>query len=88
MVRGRLGKPYNSQMSAVLEPERLRSEIIRRIETLDQQSLLLLHQILLRVEKEQLWRELAAEAENDRSSGKFDRLPQIIREVRAEIHRE
>lgn len=71
--------------STVLEPEKLRPEIIQRIEALDDESLLLLHRVLLNVEKERLWRELSAEAEQDRRSGKFDRLPEIIREARAEL---
>jgi len=73
--------------STVLEPEKLRPEIIQRIEALDGESLLLLHRVLLNVEKERLWRELSAEAEQDRRSGKLDRLPEIIREARAELRR-
>lgn len=69
----------------VLEPKTLRPEIIQRIETLDEASLLLLHRILLIVEKQRLWRELSADAEQDRRSGKFDRLQEVIREARAEL---
>jgi len=54
---------------------------------MDDESLLVLHRVLLIVEKERLWRELAAEAEDDRRSGKFERLPEIIREARAELRR-
>jgi len=74
--------------STVLEPRKLRPEIIQRIETMDDESLLLLHRVLLHVEKERLWRELSAEAEADRGSGKLDRLPEIIREARAELRKE
>jgi hypothetical protein len=73
--------------STVLEPKKLRPEIIQRVEAMDDESLLVLHRALLIVEKEQLWRELSAEAEQDRSSGKFDQLPEIIREARAELRR-
>jgi hypothetical protein len=73
--------------STVLEPKKLRPEIIRRIETMDDESLLLLHRVLLIVEKERLWRELSAEAEEDRRSRKLDRLPEIIREARAELRK-
>jgi hypothetical protein len=69
--------------ATVLEPQKLRPEIIRRIATMDDASLLLLHRILLQVEKEQLWHELSAEAETDRRSGRFDRLPEIILRARA-----
>jgi hypothetical protein len=68
-----------------LEAKRLRPEIIQRVEAMDEESLLLLHRLLLRMEKERLWRELSAEAEVDRRSGKFDRLSDIIREARAEL---
>ena len=73
--------------STVLEPKKLRPEIIQRIESLDDESLLLLHRVLLIVEKERLWRELSAEAEQDRRSGKHDRLPEIIREARKELRK-
>ena len=73
--------------STVLEPKKLRPEIIQRIEAMDDESLMLVHRVLLIVEKERLWRELSAEAEQDRRLGKFDRLPEIIREARAELHK-
>jgi len=73
--------------STVLEPNKLRPELIQRVEAMDDESLLLLHRVLLIVEKERLWRELSAEAEQDRRSGKFERLPEIIREARAELRK-
>lgn len=73
--------------ATLLEPKKLRPEIIQRIESMDDESLLLLHRILLIVEKEQLWRELSAEAEQDCRSGKLDRLPEIIRQARAELRK-
>jgi hypothetical protein len=73
--------------STVLEPDKLRPEIVQLVENMDDESLLLLHRILMIVEKERLWRELSAESEQDRLSGKFDRLPEIIREARAELRR-
>jgi hypothetical protein len=54
---------------------------------MDDESLLVLHRVMLIVEKERLWRELATEAEQDRRSGKFERLPEIIREARAELRK-
>jgi len=80
------GKPHIVSMnSVVLEPKKLRPEIIQRIEAMDDESLLLLHRVLLLVEKQRLWRELSAEAEEDRRSGKLDRLPEIIRQARAQL---
>ena len=73
--------------STVLEPKKLRPEIIQRIEAMDDESLLVVHRVLLIVEKERLWRELAAEAEQDRRLGKLDRLPDIIRDARTELRK-
>jgi len=73
--------------ATVLEPQKLRPEIIQRIEAMDDESLLLLHHLLLRLEKERLWRELSAEAEADRRAGKFDRLADVVREARAELRK-
>jgi hypothetical protein len=73
--------------ATVLEPQKLRPEIIQRIEAMDDESLLLLHRLLLLIEKERLWHELSAETETDRRSGKLDRLPDIIRKARAELRK-
>jgi hypothetical protein len=71
----------------VLKPQELRPEIIQRIEAMDDENLLLLHRLLLRLEKERLWRELSGEFEADRQAGKFDRLSDIIREARADLRK-
>ena len=76
-----------SMEATVLESQKLRPEIIQRVEAMDEASLRLLHHLLLHVEKERLWRELSAEAETDRRSGNFDRLSEVIREARAELRR-
>ncbi len=48
-------------------------------------DLVWLHEVLLNVEKERLWEELSTEMEADRQAGRLLRLPEIIREVRAEL---
>jgi hypothetical protein len=73
--------------ATVLDPQKLRPEIIQRVETMDAESLMVLHRVLLCIEKERLWRELSGEAEADRDAGKFDRLSAIIREARAELRK-
>ncbi len=73
--------------STLLEPKKFRPEIIQRIESMDDESLIVLHRVLLIVEKQRLWRELAAEAEHDRQAGKLERLPELIREARAELRK-
>ncbi len=72
---------------AIPEPKTLLPEIIQRIEGLHEEDLRILHRILLLVEKERLWQELSSEAEEDRRMGKFDRLPEIIREAREHLRR-
>jgi hypothetical protein len=69
----------------VLEPQKLRPEIMQRIAAMDDESLFILHRLLLHIEKARLWRELSAEVEDDRRSGKLDRLTDIIREARVEL---
>ena len=76
-----------SVQATVLEPQKLRPEIVQRIEAMDDESLLVLHSLLLRIEKERLWRDLSAEVESDRRAGHFDRLTDIIREARAELRK-
>jgi hypothetical protein len=71
--------------STVLEPKKLRPELIQQVEAMDDESLLVLHRALMIVQKERLWRELSTEAEQDRRAGKSDRLPEIIRQARAEL---
>jgi hypothetical protein len=81
------GRHITGMNSTVLEPKNLRPEIIQRVEAMDDESLLVLHRILLIVEKDRLWRELSAEAEQDRCSGKFERLPEIVRQARVELRK-
>lgn len=73
--------------ATVLEARKLRPEIIQRIEAMDDESLLLLHRLLLQLEKDRLWHQLSVEAESDRLSGKLDRLPEIIRQARADLRK-
>ena len=79
------GRHITGMNSIVLEQKNLRPEIIQRVEAMDDESLVVLHRILLNIEKERLWSELSAEAEQDRCSGKFERLPEIIRQARVEL---
>ena len=68
-------------------PRDLRPELIRKLESLSEEELQLVHEILLHTEKERLWRELSAEMAKEDEAGKFARLPELIREVRAELKR-
>ena len=49
-------------------------------------ELQLVHAVLLHAEKERLWGEISDAAEQERTAGAFERLPQIIEQVRKEMH--
>ncbi|MGJ8697716.1 MAG: hypothetical protein ACSHYF_15465 [Verrucomicrobiaceae bacterium] len=63
----------------------LKPDLIKRIEVMSEEELQLVNQVLLHAEKDRLWREISAEAESERTSGKLDRLPEIISEVRSQL---
>lgn len=66
-------------------PKNLRPELIRLIEGLPEEDLPLVNEVLLHAEKDRLWREISSEAEVERSSGRWVRLPELIREARAKL---
>jgi len=66
-------------------PGELRPDLIRRIETMTDDELQLVHSVLLHAEKDRLWAEISGRAEEEGVSGAFERLPQIIAEVRREL---
>jgi hypothetical protein len=66
-------------------PKSLRPDLIRRIETIPDDELQFVHSVLLHAEKERLWSEISAEAEEQRNAGAFVKLPQIIEQVRKEM---
>lgn len=70
----------SSPNSSVLKPD-----LIQRIEAMSENDLLLVHGVLLHAEKEQLWNEISDEADEERKSGKWERLPEIIAEVRSHL---
>ncbi len=75
-------------MSTVLpQPSTLKPDLIQRSEAMSDLDLQLVHEVLLHADKDRLWREISADAENDRLSGKWERLPEIITEVRSKLRR-
>ena len=75
-------------MSTVLpQPSTLKPDLIHRIESMSEEDLRLVHEVLLHAEKDRLWREISTEAEDERNSGKWERLPEIINEVRSQLRR-
>jgi hypothetical protein len=63
----------------------LKPDLIQRIESMTEEELRLVHEVLLHAEKDRLWREISAEAEAERESGRWDKLPKIISEVRSQL---
>lgn len=66
-------------------PRNLRPDLIRRIETLPEEDLVLVNEVLLHAEKERLWHEISAEAENEKQNGGWENLPEIIEQARARL---
>lgn len=66
-------------------PKDLRPDLIRRIESMADNELQFVHAVLLQAEKDRLWAEISAEAEEDRLAGAFERLPEVIGQVRREL---
>ena len=71
--------------SPVPLPKDLRPDLIRRIESMADNELQFVHAVLLQAEKDRLWAEISAEAEEDRLAGVFERLPEVIGQVRREL---
>jgi hypothetical protein len=68
-------------------PKELRPDLIRRIESMADNELQFVHAVLLQAEKDRLWAEISDEAEEDRLSGVFERLPEVIGHVRRDLSR-
>jgi hypothetical protein len=73
-------------MSTVLpQPTTLRPDLIHRIESMSEEDLRLVHEVLLHAEKDRLWREISTDSEKERIEGKWEKLPEIITEVRSQL---
>ena len=67
-----------------IEPEQLRPELHRRIDSMDAQQLELLQRMLLKLELADVTDSLHETFDAARRAGKLNRLDEIIREVRAD----
>ena len=56
--------------------------MIRRLETAPEDVVLLVHDVLLQIEKENLWRKIQNNALEDSRAGKLDRVGEIIQNYR------
>jgi predicted RNase H-like nuclease (RuvC/YqgF family) len=63
-------------------PKDIREQMIRRLETAPEDVVLLVHDVLLQIEKENLWRTIQNNASEDARGGKLDRVGEIIQNYR------
>jgi len=63
-------------------PKNIREQMIRRMETAPEGVVVLVHDVLLQIEKENLWQKIQGDASEDAKSGKLDRVGEIIQNYR------
>lgn len=59
-------------------PKNIREQMIRRMETAREDVVLLVRDVLLQIEKENLWQKIQGDASEDAKGGKLDRVAEII----------
>lgn len=69
------------------KPEVLRTDVIERVQRLDAESVLVLHRVMLELEKQRLWKEISQEAAADHRAGLLDELPTLLREARESLRK-
>ena len=72
-------------MPTTLQPSELRPALHAKVEQLDGEALAILHRVALQLELDQLVGEVDGDFDKLRAQGGLDRLPEIVREVRAAI---
>jgi hypothetical protein len=68
-------------------PASNRIALLKKIESLPEEDAAVVEQVLARLEMDRLWKELRAGFADDWAKGKYDRLDEVIREVRADLRR-
>ena len=63
-------------------PKNIREQMIRRMETAPEDVVVLVHNVLLQIDKENLWQKIQCDASEDAKSGKLDRVGEIIQNYR------
>ncbi len=77
-----------SALSTVpVDPNELRPLLHAEVDKLRDENLLLLHRVAMELELEEVTERLDAGFDEDRLAGKLARVPEIIREARAALHR-
>jgi hypothetical protein len=71
--------------TAILNPTEIRPLLQSKIGHMSDEQVQKLHRVMQKLEAQQLWDEIKADGARDRSEGKFDRLNDVIAEVRTEM---
>jgi hypothetical protein len=66
-------------------PLNLRNALIQSIESMADEDLPLVHEVLLHAEKDRLWREISSEAEVEHQSGRWEHLNEIIAQAKSKL---
>jgi hypothetical protein len=74
-----------AMLRTIPQPSTLKPDLIHRIEAMCEEDLRLVHEVLLHAEKDRLWREISTDSEKERIEGKWEKLPEIITEVRSQL---
>ena len=72
-------------MTASLSPTEIRPLLQGKIGQMSDEQVQKLHRVMQKLEAQQLWDEIKADGARERSDGKFDRLNEVIAEVRTEL---
>lgn len=72
-------------MTVTLDSTELRPLLQDKICQMSDEQVQKLHRVMQKLEAQQLWDEIKADGARDRAAGKFDRLSEVIAEVRAEM---
>ncbi len=69
-------------ITATLDPTKLRPLLQEKICQMSDEQVQQLHRVMQKLEAQQLWDEIKTDGARDRAEGKFDRLSEVIAEVR------
>lgn len=64
--------------------ENLKPKLHIKIERMSESQLSLLNRVLLQIEAEELAERIGSAFEQDQSEGKFERIPELVRQFRSE----
>jgi hypothetical protein len=81
---GYFGIVKTASQSMPIDPEKLKPVLHEKIERMDEQHLVLLNRVLLQLEAEELADRLGAAFDRDQEQGKLQRIPELVKQFRAE----